>query len=217
MNAPIFIAPTRLCVVRHGETAWNAERRIQGQTDIPLNATGHRQALAAARGLARHAFAALYTSDLQRARDTAAAASQLLQLPMISLPALRERHYGSFQGSTPAEAQAADPTGYARYAARDPNFDFNGGETLATFAQRIVTATTELAARHPGETILVVAHGGVLDILYRHATARPLSTPRDFPIPNAAMNWLTLGADGWTIDSWGEQGHLAQSLELVAE
>lgn len=216
MNAPLFShAATRFCIVRHGETTWNAERRIQGQTDIPLNATGHKQALAAARGLAQHRFDALYTSDLQRARDTAAAAAQLLQLPMVSLPAMRERHYGIFQGLTPSEAELSHPADFARYSARDPNFDYVNGESLATFSGRIVSTMNELAARHAGQTVLVVAHGGVLDVLYRQATGRALETPRDFAIPNAAFNWLCIAPEGWFVETWAAQEHL-QSAEVVA-
>ena len=219
MNAPIFpsVLSTRFCIVRHGETDWNAARRIQGQTDIPLNATGHRQALAAARGLAKHQFAALYSSDLQRARDTAAAAAQLLQLAVIPAPGLRERHYGSFQGLTKAEAAQQRPDDFVRYHAREVDFSFGHGESLSAFAKRIEATLNELAVRHPGQTLLLVAHGGVLDVIYRKATQRPLHTPRDFPIPNAALNWLSISPAGWAIEHWGEQSHLESALELVTE
>lgn len=217
MNSPVFLPPatTRICIVRHGETDWNAARRIQGQLDVPLNATGHRQALAAARGLAREPFAALYSSDLQRARDTAAAAAQLLQLPLRPEPGLRERHYGDFQGLTQDEIrQHAD---YARYANRDPSFAFGSGESLAAFAERIKATVNRLAQAHLGKSILLVAHGGVLDIIYRVATHRPLETARDFAIPNAALNWIEVGNPGWQLLEWGDQRHLERSLELVVE
>jgi probable phosphoglycerate mutase len=206
---------TRICIVRHGETDWNAERRIQGQTDIPLNATGYRQALAAARGLAKEKFAALYSSDLQRARDTAAAAAQLLQLPVIPESGLRERNYGEYQGLTQAEiAQRPD---YERYIKRDVNFDFGNGESLNVFAERIKTTINSLATRHVGESIVLFAHGGVLDIVYRIATHRPLETARDFPIPNAALNWIEVGSPDWQLLHWGMQSHLETTLELVTE
>jgi probable phosphoglycerate mutase len=218
MNSPAFLPTypsTRICIVRHGETDWNAERRIQGQTDIPLNATGHKQAHAAARGLAKEGFTALYSSDLQRTRDTAAVTAQLLQLPVIPEPGLRERNYGEYQGLTQAEiATRAD---YERYINRDVNFSFGNGESLNVFSERIKTTINRLAARHVGENIVLFAHGGVLDVVYRIATHRPLETARDFPIPNAALNWIEVGSPDWQLLHWGLQSHLDTTLELVSE
>lgn len=217
MNSPAFHLPlpTRICIVRHGETDWNAERRIQGQIDIPLNATGYKQAFAAARGLAKHEFAALYSSDLQRARDTAAAAAQLLELPLQMEPGLRERHYGDYQGLTQGDIKARDD--FDRYISRDPHFSFGSGESLAGFAERIKTTINRLAQRHAGQTIVLFAHGGVLDVIYRISTYRPLETARDFPIPNAALNWIEVGSPGWQLLDWGVQSHLDNSLELTVE
>ena len=221
MNAPVFrpqseeVSPTRLCIVRHGETDWNAQRRIQGQIDIPLNATGRQQAEATAKGLLGLPFAAIYSSDLQRAHDTAAAAAALLQLPVRPEPGLRERHYGEFQGLTQDEIKArAD---YERYINRDTRFAFGNGESLAGFAERIKRTVNDLAQRHAGESLLIFAHGGVLDVIYRIATHRPLETARDFPIPNAALNWVEVGNPDWQLIEWGVQDHLAGSRDLVLE
>lgn len=204
-----MVSATRLCLVRHGETAWNAERRLQGHLDIPLNATGEVQARATARSLAGHRFHAAYSSDLQRARQTAGAVAAALGLEIRHDPALRERHYGVFQGLTYDEAQARFPSDYARFHSRDPDFAFAGqGESLNGFAARIVAALTAIAVRHPGEQVLVVTHGGVLDIAHRLATGKPLGAARDFTIPNAALNWLAHDADGWTLEAWAEQSHL---------
>ncbi len=221
MNAPVFrpqseeVSPTRLCIVRHGETDWNAQRRIQGQIDIPLNETGRQQAEATAKGLLGLPFAAIYSSDLQRAHDTAAAAAALLQLPVRPEPGLRERHYGEFQGLTQDEIKArAD---YERYINRDTGFAFGNGESLAGFAERIKRTVNDLAQRHAGASLLIFAHGGVLDVIYRIATHRPLETARDFPIPNAALNWVEVGNPDWQLIEWGVQDHLAGSRELVLE
>jgi 2,3-bisphosphoglycerate-dependent phosphoglycerate mutase len=221
MNSPVFRpqalgdSRTRLCIVRHGETDWNTERRIQGQIDIPLNDTGRRQAQATAQGLVGLDFAAIYSSDLQRARDTAAAAAAVLGLPVQPEPGLRERHYGDFQGLSQAEIRArAD---YERYIGRDTSFAFGGGESLAIFAERIKDTLNRLAQQHAGESILVFAHGGVLDIIYRIATHRPLETARDFPIPNAALNWVDIGNPEWQLVEWGVQSHLENTRELIVE
>lgn len=221
MNAPVFrpqpqeASRTRVCIVRHGETDWNAQRRIQGQIDIPLNDTGRQQARAAAQGLVGQAFAAIYSSDLQRAHDTAVATASLLNMPVLPMAGLRERHYGEFQGLTQDEIKArAD---YERYINRDTGFAFGNGESLAGFAERIKNTLNDLAQRHIGESILIFAHGGVLDVIYRIATHRPLETARDFPIPNAALNWIEIGNPDWQLIEWGVQDHLAATKELVVE
>jgi probable phosphoglycerate mutase len=208
---------TRLCVIRHGETDWNVERRIQGHLDIPLNAAGRAQAEAAGRGLRGRRFAAAYSSDLGRAWATAEAAVRGLDVSVRPEPGLRERHYGIFQGLTAAEGAVRHPAAHARYAARDPHYDFETGESLTAFAARVVAAVEALAARHRGESLLLVSHGGVLDILYRHATGRPLSAPRDFSVPNAALNWLEVGAAGWRVTAWADRRHLERALEEAVE
>lgn len=205
--------PTRLCVVRHGETAWNAARRIQGQHDVPLSATGRAQARAVGRALAHgHApFAAVYSSDLSRARQTAELA---LAQPVILEAGLRERHYGVFQSLTYADMQRDHPQAYARHAAREESFaPSGGGESLLHFAQRIGNSVETIARAHPGEQILVVTHGGALDVLHRLATGRALSAPRNFDIPNAALNWLEFSKGAWKLLAWAEQGHLAAALD----
>ena len=204
---------TRLCMVRHGETDWNAERRIQGQLDIPLNAKGRSQALAMARGLADERFAALYSSDLQRAMQTAAATASTHQLAIRREPLLRERHFGVLQSMTAEEARVRHPEASQRLAVRDTEYAFDDGESLAIFEQRIRAYLSELFRRHAGETVLVVTHGGVLDIAYRHATGMPLSSRRDFALPNAALNWLEGDAEGWRVLRWADLSHVDRALD----
>jgi 2,3-bisphosphoglycerate-dependent phosphoglycerate mutase len=130
---------------------------------------------------------------------------------------LRERHYGVLQGLTTAEIAVRYPKAYARYLARDPDHSFKTGESLVTFAARIVAAVEALAAAHSGQTLLLVSHGGVLDICYRRATGRDLSAPRDFTIPNAALNWFDVGQGGWSLLTWADRSHLERSLEESPE
>jgi len=207
---------TRICLVRHGETDWNADRRIQGHLDIPLNATGLAQARATAANLADQRFTALYTSDLQRARQTAAEAAAILEMEARTDPNLRERHYGCFQGLTYAEAQERYPEGYRRFHQRDPSFAFEDGESLAQFAARIRAVLEALALRHAGEQVLVVTHGGVLDIAHRMASGKPLTSARDFSIPNAALNWIAYADGSWQLLAWAQQGHLAGSRDELS-
>ena len=205
---------TRLCLVRHGETAWNAERRIQGQFDVPLSAVGRAQARAAANALAHEEFAAIYSSDLARARLTADAAAHLLGLPIRGRAELRERHYGVLQALTYAEFAQHHPDAYARFLAREEAFALpGGGESLRQFADRVIRCIDEIVAAHPGGQVLVFTHGGVLDIAHRRASGKPLSAPRDFEIPNTALNWLEVERGNWRILNWADRSHLDEALD----
>ncbi len=201
---------TRFCLMRHGETDWNAQGRIQGQIDIPLNRTGESQAMAAAQSLAAESFDAAYSSDLLRAWATAEAVAGEAVLAEAQL---RERHYGTLQSLTMKEAKALHPEVYRRHVEWDLHFDLDGGESLAGFAKRAMAGLDSLARRHAGEKVLVVTHGGVLDIVYRTATGRSLAARRDFPIPNAALNWLERDETSWRVQLWADQRHLGVALD----
>jgi len=204
---------TRVCLIRHGETDWNAERRVQGQIDVPLNARGRFQAEAVASGLASEHFTALYSSDLQRALQTAGPTAAFHQLAIRIDPLLRERHYGVLQSLTAEEARVRHPQASLRHAARDPDYDYEDGESLNRFDRRVGEWLRALFLRHPGETILVVTHGGVLDIAFRHARGRPLTSRRDFALPNAGFNWLEGDAEGWRVVTWADVSHIGLALD----
>ena len=208
---------THICLIRHGETEWNAERRLQGQIDIGLNQSGVRQAQAAGRWLKTAGLTALYASDLKRAAATAEMIGQAVGLPAMLTPELRERCYGIFEGLTYAEAQARYPESYAAFEGRDPECNFETGETLRQLFARVTGELQAIAARHPGEKVALVSHGGVLDIINRFVRGNPLQAPRDFLIPNAGLNWITKtiestagprGNGVWRIKSWAETTHL---------
>lgn len=205
---------TRLCLVRHGETAWNAERRLQGHLDIPLNPRGELQAEETCKALSVHRFDAVYTSDLLRARTTAEPVSRRLgQTPKV-MTELRERHYGVFQGLTYEEAKQRYPAEYALFESRDASFTFpGGGESLLGFSSRIRNALEKLAASHRGEQLLVVTHGGVLDIVHRLCSGTPLHAPREFDIPNAALNWIEHQEHGWALTGWADRSHLSRTRD----
>jgi probable phosphoglycerate mutase len=200
-------------MVRHGETAWNAEGRVQGQTDVPLSATGEAQARALVGALAGTRFAALYASDLARVRQTAAPSAAALGLEVRLDARLRERHYGKFETYTYAEVRARLPEDYARFKAKDPDYDFGSGESLLAFCTRALACVREIAARHAGETVLVFTHGGVLEMVRRHALGSGLQAPRDFEIPNAALNWIEAGPGAWRVQAWAEVAHLERALD----
>lgn len=207
---------TRLILVRHGQTAWNLERRFQGHTDIPLNAEGLRQAqllgnylehLEQAQGHA--VYQHCISSDLDRARTTASLIHGNRQPPLVLNPAFRERNYGHLSGLTAEEMQQKSPLEYAGMKARQVGAPIQGGESLLEFYSRVVRGFHDLLAAYPGQHILLVAHGGVLDCIYRHCTGTPLEKPRDWLLPNCALNLIDLDSKGKTTALvWASEGHL---------
>lgn len=199
---------TRIIAIRHGETAWNVDTRIQGHLDIALNDTGHWQARQVARALADEPLAAVYTSDLQRAHATAQAIAQASGAPLVAEPGLRERSFGELEGRTFAEIEAELPEQARRWRQRDPHFAPTGGETLVQLRERIAATTHRLAAQHTEQLIVLVAHGGVLDMLYRLATGLDLQAPRTWLVTNASINRLLWTPQGLTLVGWADTQHL---------
>lgn len=198
---------TNLIVVRHGETEWNAAGRIQGQLNSRLNEAGRAQADALAERLALEPLVAIYSSDLGRTLETAAPTADIQVLDIVTDTRLRERHLGAFQGMTFKEAAVAHPELYAAYKARDPSADCDGGESLLDVRARVEAVLLEIAARHVGDTVLVVTHGGVLDQIYRLATGMPLEAPRDFDIDNASLNRLVWDGERLRLTHWSDELH----------
>ena len=215
-TGPQSLAYTHLIVIRHGETAWNRERRLQGQLDIPLNDTGRAQARALAEALAGEPIDAIYSSDLGRAMQTAAPLAEVLGLAVQPDPRLRERCYGALEGMTYAEVAEQLPEDFARWQARVPDYAPDGGESLLAFHERAVEAALALGRRHPGERIALVAHGGVLDCLYREANDMTLEAPRRHELLNASINRLRCDSVRLTVMQWADVGHLeALTLDEV--
>ena len=211
---------TEVWLVRHGETPWNAERRVQGWDDVPLNDTGVGQARALGRHLANLRDAgtgidAIYSSDLKRAHQTAAIVCESLGLEPRLEPGVRERHYGVLQGLIFNSMEEHQPEAAAIWRSREPEAELPGGESLAAFHRRVVGAVDALASRHPGERIVVVSHGGAMDILWRHANQVDLRAPRAAPLLNASINRLDIGPQGWKIIAWGEVAHLDKVTDTV--
>jgi len=199
----------RLLVIRHGETAWNRATRIQGHTDIPLSPLGLAQAERLAEALADEPLAAVYASDLSRARQTAEALASAHGLAVQFDAGLRERAFGRFEGLSWDEIAQAHPEDSARWRRREPDFAVGGGESLNTFSARCLAAARRVVAAHPGENIALVAHGGVLDCLYRAATRTALDAPRSWQLGNATINRLLATSEGFTLVGWNDDRHLA--------
>ncbi|QWD98481.1 histidine phosphatase family protein [Polynucleobacter sp. MG-5-Ahmo-C2] len=206
---------TRFCLVRHGETDWNAERRLQGHTDIELNTRGLAQATQMARALKNmnFEFDVLYTSDLQRARQTAKAIESLYSVSAIGHSALRERNLGALQGLTLNEAPHIEPDLWQAHLSRDIHQEMRGGESILQFSSRIKFALDEIQKSHAGKTILLVSHGGALDMMYRIASNQALDSEKVVAVPNASLNWISHDGLGWKVENWADTSHL-DSLAL---
>jgi probable phosphoglycerate mutase len=205
--------PTTILLIRHGETAWNAVRRLQGHIDIPLNAEGELQAAALGRALAAEPLDAIVCSDLQRAVQTAqAVAAHHPGLALHTAPQLRERAYGVFEGMLYQDIADEYPADFAQWQSRAVDAVMPAGarqaESFRQFYERITGALQALAARHAGQTVAVVAHGGVLECAYRAARGMQLDSPRDFQVKNASVNRFTASEGKLVLTSWGEVGHL---------
>ncbi len=203
---------TELLFIRHGETDWNLQQRFQGQIDIPLNATGRAQAQRLAARLAEERHDALFSSDLQRARETAAPLSTRWQLPAVALAGLREQNFGLLEGLDVPTIQARHPDLWQRWLEQDADFAAPGGESQRRFHTRVLAAARELAAQCAGQRVAVVTHGGVLDMLWRTAHGLPLSGLRACAIPNTGLNRLRWTNGALQVDSWADDAHLAETV-----
>ncbi len=209
------INATRIIAIRHGETAWNANTRLQGHLDIDLNARGQWQAKRAALALADEDIASIYSSDLSRARATAQAIAdhntQLEKREVQLHLGLRERGFGTFEGQTYAQIEEQWPEDARRWRQRDPHFAPAGGETLTVLRERVLATVNSIASQHMGDQIVLVAHGGVMDALYRLATHVAIEAPRSWELGNAAINRLLWTPDCLTLVGWADTRHLDEA------
>ncbi|HUL64288.1 MAG TPA: histidine phosphatase family protein [Burkholderiaceae bacterium] len=207
-----------LLLIRHGETAWNAESRIQGQLDVPLSNAGIWQAGRLAQRLAGERIDAIFASDLARAWLTAQPIGHSRQVDAVPDLRLRERHFGIFQGHTLDEISTRWPGEFASWRERDPEWVIPGGESGREFIERVLDALDEIAQRHAGQMVAVVAHGGVLDVAYRHARGLAWNAPRQHLMVNAALNRVAARAQPLRIEvlEWGDVAHLATARDELA-
>ena len=204
--------PTDLILIRHGETDWNRELRFQGHIDVPLNDTGHEQARRLGLRLAGERVAHIVCSDLMRTQQTTAPAAQQLGLPVQTTVTLREQNFGIGEGLRGDEIQAQHPRAWEDWLLFQADRGLPGGETTRQFHARAIAALGSIAAQHPGGTVLVVTHGGVLDMVWRTVRGLGLDGPRQSDIPNAGINRVRLAdpaqPESLEILDWADTAHL---------
>ena len=205
---------TELLFIRHGETDWNRQQRFQGQIDVPLNATGQAQAGRMAARLAADRHDALFSSDLQRARATAAPLAAAWGRTAVPLPGLREQHFGVLEGLDVPTIQARHPELWQRWLEHRADYALPGGESLRQFHTRVMAAVRELVDAGHGARLAVVTHGGVLDMLWRSAHGLPLDGQRACDIPNTGLNRLRWAGGTLQVQSWADAEHLAGPAEV---
>jgi probable phosphoglycerate mutase len=202
------VSVTRVILLRHGETTWNIEGRYQGQLDSPLTPVGIAQAQALARRFAGAKFTALYSSDLGRALETATCIAKTSGHEVRADARLRERHLGIFQNLLKADLKQKFSEQYRLFKSGGPDYVIPQGESGRQAAERSNACLEELARRHAGETIVVVAHGGTISALLRHTLGIPLGTPRRFGRRNASWNVFLWDDGKWFLETWGDVSHL---------
>ncbi len=201
---------TQLILTRHGETDWNVAHRFQGQSDVPLNGRGREQATLLAQRLAAiETFDAIYASDLSRAWDTAQAIAAHHTCPLIAVPGLREGNFGEWEGCTFEELQTRDPEKIKAWMEDVGAFTPPGGETLHTIAERVAAAYEEIAHKHSDEeAILLVAHGGSLQMLIRHLLGLPINKFWQFQLSHCSITKIAVYPEGAIINLFNDACHL---------
>jgi probable phosphoglycerate mutase len=200
---------TELVLIRHGETDMNRELRFQGQVNVGLNATGHEQARRLAARMAGEQADAVYVSDLLRARQTAEPIASELALAPVPESGLREQHFGQVDGMRVDDIQREHPEAWAGWLRFEEDFAMPEGESTRAFHARVMDAVNRVVAAHVGQTLVIVTHGGVLDMIYRTARSLGLSGPRQSDIPNAGLNRIRVRDGAFDILSWADTRHLA--------
>ncbi|MCQ9615816.1 histidine phosphatase family protein [Paenalcaligenes niemegkensis] len=213
---------TNFWLIRHGETSWNAERRLQGWQDIPLNEVGIAQANELAAYLASNpldiTFDLLVSSDLKRASQTAEIACAHMGLDLILEPGLRERGFGIWEGRS---WDSFGETGPDQPGANTQDLDHavEGAESIRKFQDRVIGSFEALARKSPEQNIIVFAHGGVIDMVWRKLHNVDLNTPRTERILNASINHFSLHALSnsyeWRVRNWAQTQHVEKALDDI--
>lgn len=190
---------TQVIIVRHGQTEWNIRGIRQGHLDSRLTNKGAAQAKALAQRLAREKFTALYSSDLGRAVETAQAIANVTGHAIITDERLRERHLGIFQGLNAEEINSKYPAERKLMRSQGPGYVIPGGESMVQQVERNIECLNELAAKHQGEQIVVVTHGGVVSGFFRHTLEISLEAPRRFEFVNAGINVFVHEDGNWML------------------
>ena len=197
-----------LLIVRHGETEWNAEGRIQGHTDIGLSEKGAEQARSLGQRLADRQIDVAYSSDLRRTSETAKLALGGRDITLNETPRLREYNKGIFEGMTLSEIQEKFPAEYPKYLEKDLSYAPEGGETTRDVSTRMASIFSEIKANHLDETVLVVSHGGVLRAAMVSLLGMPLEGNWSFVFGNCGLTMVDTYTDNAVLQLFNDTSHI---------
>jgi broad specificity phosphatase PhoE len=201
-----------MILVRHGQSTWNREHRIQGQLDPPLSDEGRRQAELLGRRLAGRRLAGFYTSDLKRAFETAGAIARVVDLKPEPTPGLREIFLGEWEGLRTEEIAKRFPDAWARWG-EEADWDLvPGGEGAASFEARVMATLDEILDRHSHGDVLVVSHGGVIQVALHRVIGRPSRGLFPFKIQNASISLIEARDGRVVIAGSNDVAHLEPAL-----
>lgn len=199
---------TKVILIRHGETEWNLSGRWQGHADSPLSPRGESQAVALGERMSTDSLDHFYTSDLERAQHTSRLVGEPSGWVAKPMESLRERDLGVLEGLTTDEMLQKHPSEYQSFRNDGPDYQVPGGESFRQFCDRCSQALEEVSARHPGERIGLVTHGGFLGAIFRYVLKIPLDAERNYVLLNCSINRLEKTDKGWNLVSWGDIAHL---------
>jgi probable phosphoglycerate mutase len=205
----------QIILIRHGETEWNMQGRLQGHHDSRLTAVGIAQAKKLAQRLKRERFSALYSSDLGRALETAHAIAHLTDHAVIADARLREKNLGILEGLTWAESRRQHPDVVAELDQSPHDYIVPGGESASQMLGRMLTFLDDLAERHPDDRVAAVTHGAMLSALFRHILGIPVGYPRRFHILNTSIHELAKENGVWWVHLLGDVHHTRLALDEV--
>jgi 2,3-bisphosphoglycerate-dependent phosphoglycerate mutase len=182
----------KIHLVRHGETPWNADGRLQGQTpDVPLTARGRAQAQAVAEALSERPIGAIISSDLLRAVQTATPLAERLELPVREVAPLREKAFGGLEGRRVIELEPELRAALDRQW-QDPDLAVDGGESHRALYGRVAAYLDELLAAPPADELVLVAHGGTVRVAILNLQGRPVEELVWTEVDNGSIHTLTV-------------------------
>lgn len=205
----VGVAPgTQVLLIRHGETQWNVDNRVQGHLDVPLTERGEDQARRLREWLEPESLSAIYTSDLIRAYRTAELLAQGRAVAPVTEPRLREARFGVFEGLTATEIAEAHPEAHRLWRNDAIRHRPPGGETLEELGARCLAALQEHLPKHPGQTVAVVAHGGPVRMMLVSLLDLPLEAYPKIRVENTSVSRVLFTAKGAILAGANDVAHL---------
>ena len=198
---------TEIILIRHGETEWNSEQRMQGHSDSDLSAVGRGQIEALGEWMKKVSFDHIYSSDSLRARYTAEAITQYSGHTLQFDQRIREKNLGVFEGLTSTEAKERHPEVYRLFKTAGANYVIDEGESTQQLLERALEFIEEIRLRHPQERVVMVTHGGVVRVLMKHALGLSIDAPTRFIIKNTGIFGL-IWNENWLVTQMGGVYHL---------